>query len=164
MRPALFIASAAFVAGLSAAAHAAPAAVDVTVGPELMAKAEKTYGVRDAHDLADALRKDVSQRLARTGAYDGARIELVIADARPNRPTFKQLGATPGLSMRSIAIGGATIDGRIVAADGRVTPVHYRYYSPTLRDALTTSTWGDAEWTFSRFAHELGRGQLLASR
>jgi hypothetical protein len=164
MRFALFAASAAFAAGLSAAAHAAPAAVDVTVGPELMAKAEKTYGVRDVKELAAELRKDVSDRLARTNVYDGAHIELVIADAKPNRPTFKQLGDVPGLSMQSVSIGGATIDGRLVAADGRVVPVHYSYFSPTLRDAVGTTTWGDANWTFSRFAHELGRGQVMASR
>lgn len=164
MRIALFAASAAFAAGLAAAAHAAPAAVDVTVGPELMAKAEKTYGVRDVNQLAADLRKDVARRLERSATYDGARIELVIADAKPNRPTFKELGDRPGLSTHSISVGGARIEGRIVGADGRVTPVHYQYYSPTLRDALGTSIWGDADWTLSRFAYELGRGQLLASR
>jgi hypothetical protein len=66
--------------------------------------------------------------------------------------------------MQSLSIGGATIDGRIVSADGRVVPVHYSYFSPTLRDVVATTTWGDANWTLSRFAHELGRGQLMASR
>jgi hypothetical protein len=164
MRIALLAASTVFAAGLAAAAHAGPATVAVTVGPELMAKAEKTYGVRDVQELAAELRKDVSDRVARTGAFDGARIELMIADAAPNRPTFKQLGDTPSLSVHSVSIGGAAIEGRIVAADGQVRPVHYRYYSSTLHDALTTTTWGDARRTLDRFAYELGRGQLLASR
>jgi hypothetical protein len=164
MRLALFTAAAALAAGAMTTAHAAPAAVDVTVGPELMAKAEKTYGVRDVHELAEDLQKDVSNRLARSAAFDGARIELVIADAAPNRPTFKQLGDTPSLSVHSVSTGGAAIEGRIVSADGKVRPVHYRYFSHDLGDALTTTTWADARRSLGRFAYELGRGQLLASR
>jgi hypothetical protein len=162
MRIALVTAMAAL--GAATAVHAAPASVNVTIGPELMAKAEKTYGVRDVDDLATELRKSVEQHLAKTAAYDGARIELVLADAEPNRPTFKQLGDTPGLSMRSISIGGATIDGMVITPDGRETPVHYHYYSPTLRDVVARVTWGDAEWTFDRFADRLAHGQRLASR
>src|SRR5258705_131826 len=60
------------------AAFAAPASVTVSVGPELQQKAAEKYGVRDVDRLAAELRKDVERELARTGAYDGARIELVL--------------------------------------------------------------------------------------
>ena len=151
-------------AGLATAAQAAPASVNVVVGPELQAKAERYYGVRDVNQLADELRTTVTQRLARSGAYDGARIELVLADATPNRPTFKQLGDKPGLSERSFGIGGARIEGRVVEADGRVTPVRYSYQATGLDDASRAGIWGDADWTIERFAFELGHGKVLASR
>jgi hypothetical protein len=146
-------------AGAATVAQAKPAAVSVQVAPQLQAKAAKTYGVRDIDQLAGALRADVERQLARTGAYQDASVELVLADAVPNRPTVKQMGARPGLSFRSLGVGGARIEGRIVGADGRVTPVHFQYYSATLRDVTVPTTWGDAGWTFQRFAYELGRGR-----
>ena len=102
--------------------------------------------------------------LARTGAYDGARIELTISDAKPNRPTFKQMSDTPGLSMESFGIGGATIDGHVIAADGKMTPVSYRWYESDIRQAYGNWVWHDAEWTFDRFARRLARGQEVARR
>ncbi len=145
-------------------ALATPASVSVTVGPELQLKGEKTLGMRDVNDLAKSLQSDVEKRLAKTGAYDGARIELILVDAQPNRPTFKQLGDKPGLSMRSISIGGARIEGRAVAADGAVTPLSYDYYSPDLYWVRGETTWSDAEQTFQQFAAQLSRGKAVASR
>jgi len=143
---------------------AAPASVSVTVGPELQAKAVKTLGVRDVNELAADLQTTVEKRLAKAGAYDGARIELVLADATPNRPTFKQLGDQPGLSYESFGIGGAEIKGRAIAADGAVTPISYRYYESDIRWARHGGTWADAEGTFEQFAAELARGKAIASR
>lgn len=156
--------AAAVLLASGSAALAAPASVSVAIGPELQVKAQKTYGVKEVERLAGHLRKDVERELTRSGAYDGARVELVLVDAVPNRPTFKQLGDTPGLSYQSFGIGGARIEGRIVAADGTETPVAYRYYEPDIRYAWANWTWSDAEWTFNRFARRLGRGQALASR
>jgi hypothetical protein len=145
-------------------ALAAPASVSVTVGPELQLKGQKTLGMRDVDDLAKSLQSGVEKRLAKTGAYDGARIELVLVDVQPNRPTFKQLGDTPGLSMRSFGIGGAKIKGRAVAADGAVTPLSYDYYASDIRWARGEATWSDAEQTFQQFAAKLGRGPAVANR
>ncbi|PZQ54030.1 MAG: hypothetical protein DI570_23485, partial [Phenylobacterium zucineum] len=118
----LFLSAAALLssAGL---ALAAPASVNVTVAPELQKTFDKTYGVREAAQLTTDLRQSVEKSLARSMAYEGARIELVLTDAKPNRPTFKQLSDTPGLSMESFGVGGASVEGRIIAADGAVTPV-----------------------------------------
>jgi hypothetical protein len=156
----------AFAALLASAtgALAAPASVSVTVGPELQTAAVKTLGVRDVNDLAAELRKTVEKQLAKTGAYDGARIELVLTDAKPNHPTFKQMGDRPGLSYESFGIGGARIEGRAIAADGAVTPIAYKYYESDIRFSRHGGTWADAEGTFDRFAYDLGRGQALASR
>jgi hypothetical protein len=146
------------------AAVAAPASVTVTVGPELQTKAVETYGVRDIDRLATELRKDVERELARTGAYDGARIELVLTDAKPNRPTFKQLSEISGLSYQSFGIGGARIEGQAIARGGAVTPLKYSYYETDIRQSWTNATWSDAEWTISRFAYRLARGKVVASR
>jgi hypothetical protein len=146
------------------AALATPASVTVTIGPELRVKAEKTYGVKEVDDLAQRLGKSVVRELTKTGAYDSAHVDLVLVDAVPNRPTFKQLGDTPGLSFQSFGIGGAKIEGSITTPDGRVIPVSYKYYEPDIRYAHANWTWSDATWTFDRFASRLGRGKALASR
>ena len=145
-------------------ALAAPAAVSVTLSPELQTKAESTYGLRDVNQLAEELRSDAERALAKTGAYADARVELVIADVIPNRPTFKQLGDKPGLSFESFGVGGAAFTGRIVAADGSETPLAYKWYESDIRDADGHSTWWDAEWAIDRFARRLARGQTLAQR
>ena len=148
----------------AANAEAAPASVTVSIGPELQAKAEKTLGTRDIDGLADDLRKAVERQLARTGAHDGARIELRLVDAQPNRPTFKQMGDRPGLSYESYGIGGARIDGRIVAANGAISPIGYAYYETDIRYAGRGGTWADADWTIQRLAYSLGRGETPVRR
>ncbi len=145
-------------------AFAAPASVSVVIGPQLELEAQRSLGVREVDDLAKSLQNDVERRLAKTGAYDGGRIELVLVDAQPNHPTFKQLSDTPGLSLRSFGIGGARIEGRAIAADGTVTPLAYDYYAPDIHLARGQATWSDAEWTFAAFADKLGRGKAVASR
>jgi hypothetical protein len=154
----LILATAAVLASATAA-FATPASVNVSVGPQLQDKAAKTLGERDVNDLAKTLQTTVEKKLAKTGAYDGAQIELVLTDATPNRPTFKQLGDTPGLSMRSFGVGGATIVGRAVSPDGKVTPLGYSYTNPDIRWVRGYATWSDAEDTFQQFASELGRGK-----
>ena len=150
--------------GSATAALAAPASVSVSIGPELQARAVKTLGVREVNDLAAELRTTVERQVAKNPAYDGARIELVLADAQPNRPTFKQLGDTPGLSYQSFGVGGAEIRGVSIAASGAVTPIDYKYYESDIRWARWSSTWADAENTFQRFASDLRRGERVAAR
>lgn len=153
---------------LAPAAIGAPlpsGSVTVTIGAELQEKAVKAYGVRDVERLANELQRDVERELARTGGLDeGARVELTLVDAKPNRPTFKQLSATPGLSFQSFGVGGATIEGRIVAANGAVTPVGYSWYESDIRQAAHHGTWTDAEWAIDRFASRLVRGQAVTQR
>ncbi|MBS0333143.1 MAG: hypothetical protein JSS35_10285 [Proteobacteria bacterium] len=158
------IAAAATTLLAAAPAFAIPAEVSVSIGPKLQEKAVKTLGVREIDGLAKDLQKTVARRLAKTGAYDGSKVELVLVDAKPNHPTFKQLGDTPGLSMRSFSVGGAHIEGRVVGPDGAVTPLSYRYEQPDIRWVRGFSTWTDAEETFDRFAFELGRGKAPNDR
>ena len=156
--------SAAALLASATAALAAPVSVTVAVAPELQKTFEKTYGVREAERLTADLQSSVENTLARSGAHDGARIELVLTDVKPNRPTFKQLSDKPGLSMQSFGIGGAAIKGRIVAADGSEKPLSYRWYESDIRQASYNWIWSDAEWTFDRFARKLARDAEIAQR
>ena len=145
-------------------AFAAPASVSVDVAPKLQSKFEKTYGVREAALLTADLRKSVETSLAKSGMHDGARIELTLTDVKPNRPTFKQLGDTPGLSMQSFGIGGAAVTGKVIAADGSETPLAYSWYETDIRNAHANWVWSDAELAFDRLARKLARGQEMAQR
>ena len=112
--------------GLAAPALAAEPQVTVTYGPKLEKKIDE-YGVRDVDRLAEELRQSVLKEAARTHTLDGARIELVLEDAVPNRPTFQQMSDKPGLSYESFGVGGASISGRVILADGVSRPVSYRW-------------------------------------
>lgn len=147
------------ILAIATAASATPASVSVSLGPKLEEKATKTLGVSEVNDLAKSLQTTVQRTLDKTGAYEGAKIELVLTDATPNHPTFKQLGDKPGLSMRSFGVGGASIEGRAVAPDGKITPLKYSYNETDIRWSSRGSTWADAENTFQQFAYELGRGK-----
>lgn len=166
MRVLLFTALAAL--GLVGSALAEPmatvASVDVTLSPELRQKAVDEYGVRDVERLARDLRKEVAREMEKTGVLAGGRLELVLVDAQPNRPTFKQMGNTPGLSLQSFGVGGATIEGRAISIDGEVTPVMFKWYETDIRQSQYTTTWSDAEYAMQRFATRLGRGDAYARR
>lgn len=163
----LLITAFAFV-GLAGSALAEPlstvSSVQVTVGPELAKKAVEDYGVRDVDRLVAELRTDVERQLQRTGVLAGGRVELTLTDARPNRPTFKQLGDRPGLSYQSFGTGGLAIEGKAISIDGDVTPIRYSWYETDLRDSRIGGTWADAEYGIDRFAFQLGRGKVYARR
>jgi len=153
------IAAAALLA-TGSVALAAPATVTVSIGPEFQKKLDKTYGQREGRFLTDDLKEEVETALARSGRFPDARVELTLTDAKPNRPTFQQLRDTPGLSMESFGVGGAAIEGRIVAADGTATPLTYKWYETDIRQAYGDWIWSDATWTFNRLARQLARGDV----
>lgn len=159
---------ASLVALAAGSATAAPlstvGSVEVTISPELQKKAADELGVKDVDRLAAELRRDVTRELERTGVLAGGRMELVLTDVRPNRPTFRQLGNQPGLSYESYGIGGATIDGQAVSVTGEVTPIHFQWYESDIGEAWTKSTWSDANYAFDRFAYRYGRGESYAAR
>ena len=163
MRLATFLTTTLAAMAVTAAAHAAE--VNVTIGPELQAKADQ-YGQRDLDYLAAELRESVQKAFERTGGLstDGATIDLVLEDAMPNRPTFRQMALKPGLSYESFGIGGATISGVLTTADGRQVPLGYRWYESDIRWSQGAGTWMDAENTFDRFARRLARGEAVAER
>jgi hypothetical protein len=140
-------------------ALASPAQVQVVIGPKLQLEAERTLGKGDVDRLARDLERQVARELERTGVLSGARLELTLVDAKPTRPTFKQLGDKPGLSTRSFGLGGASIEGRAIAVDGAITPIAYKWYETDIRFAPYGVTWSDANTAFGKFAHRLARGE-----
>ena len=142
---------------------AADHSVSVSIGPQLQAQVS-SLGQRDLDQLSSDLTRAVQSQVDRVPRLAGAKIDLVITAATPNRPTFQQLSNTPGLSFQSYGVGGATVDGTVTSADGVVTPVHYRWYESDISQAENSGVWEDAQYAFRQFAHGLARGERLATR
>lgn len=163
--------SIAALAGMAATAvQAAPVGpvseIAIAIGPELQDKADK-YGEREFAVLSRELRQSVERSLRRAGALSpsgGGRLELVIADAKPNRPTLEQLSDRPGLSLLSHGIGGAEVEGAYIAPDGTTTPLRYSWYEGDIRWSWPSTTWADAEKAFDKFARRLAAGPVYAQR
>jgi hypothetical protein len=136
-----------------AATFAAPVSdIQVTLGPKLLAKAkDKNYGQRDLDYLTTDLKNAIQRSLKAKGELGrGRRLEVVIEDATPNRPTFGQMSANPSLSMRSVGVGGATVRGHLGGQE-----ISYSYWATDIRDERGSATWTDAENAFDGFAHKV---------
>ena len=104
----------------------------------------------------------VERTLARRGALQGATVNLVLTDLKPNRPTFQQAADRPGLSIiDSVSIGGATIEGEVITADGQTQPVKFDRYSTSIREVYGYTTWQDANRAFDRLANNLAAGRYV---
>ncbi|MNS69917.1 hypothetical protein D3C72_1032450 [compost metagenome] len=161
MRRFAFLAPLTAAMALAGAVAAQPSAVVVTVSPDF-AKTAAELGEREVQQQADDLARTVERVLNEQQALDGARIELVITDLKPNRPTIQQATDKPGLDMmRSISIGGAAIEGTITTASGEAQPVKYQRYSNNLADVRGYSTWQDASTAFNRLARNLAEGRYV---
>jgi hypothetical protein len=161
MRHFAFLAPLTAAIALAGAAAAQPSSVSVTVSPDF-AKTAAELGQRDVQQQVDDLTATVTRVLTERNALDGARIELVITDLKPNRPTMQQVTDKPGLDMmRSLSIGGAAIEGSVTTASGEVHPVKYDYYSNTLAEVRGSTTWQDASTAFDRLARNLAEGRYV---
>jgi hypothetical protein len=158
---------------LSLASAAAPGPltlvsnVTVTIDPAFAKDKGKDYGLKDLQDLADVLKNSVEARLSAkgrliTGAPGAATVNLVLVDAKPNRPTFKQLADRPGLSMQSFGIGGAEIKSEQVMPGGGKIMLGYSWYESDIRWSQAQATWADAERAIDGFARRLAEGDASA--
>jgi hypothetical protein len=166
MRQFLILTAAVAALGFGATAFAQPAPqgvdVNVSIGPSLQKHADD-FGARELNDISKDLGDSVRHAVSRSRADRPVRVELVIEDAVPNRPTFAQLSRTPGLSLRSIGVGGARISGVATYADGSQRPIREQFYETDLREERGASTWYDADRAFDQVASDIGRGKLPAS-
>jgi len=171
MRRFAFFAPLAVAAAAASLAHAEPAnnqapmtgpQVTVSVGGDLTKDVVK-LGERDVNEQRDDLARTVTRVLSRNGGFDGARINLVMTDLKPNRPTMQQTIDRPGLSMfDSVSIGGVAIEGEIITADGQRLPVRYSRYSTSIADVFGFNTWEEADRAYDRFASNIVAGRLVS--
>ncbi|MDP3404610.1 MAG: hypothetical protein Q8S03_07970 [Brevundimonas sp.] len=162
MRPLALIVPLAMASALAFPALAQAPRVIVTLGSELAEKVED-LGQRDVDRQMALLQTTVERELARSGTLDGAEVNLVVTELKPNRPTFQQAVDRPGLSViDSRSIGGATIEGEVITADGERRPVRYSHYSTSIAEVYSYSTWFDAERAYDRLAGRLASGRLVS--
>ena len=139
---------------------AAATEIKVSFSEDFKEKLEEDYGLREGERLSEDVREDLQRALDRAGV-DPARIEVTLIDAKPNKPTFEQLGDNPGLDFgRSISIGGAAVSAVAFDADGNeIGSLEYDWYENNIRDVLGASVWSDANRSFrffsKRFAEQL---------
>lgn len=120
------------------------------------------YGEKDLNRLTERLEERLTQQLTKRGVSIDPNaatvLRVTLTDARNNRPTFMQLSKEPGLSYRSVANGGATIEAELIQAGG--TPLgtmDYRWYENDIRDAQYRGTWTDAKRAMDRFAKKAAK-------
>lgn len=132
----------------------------VTAGDKMTSE-KKRWGPDDVAWLKKDLTKKIWRTLEAKGlkAQTGARLEVTLVDATPNRPTIQAMTGRLALDFRSFGIGGATVDARLVSADGReLGRMHYRWTNPQLISSTSGSTvWYDASRAFDRFARHLAK-------
>jgi len=116
-------------------------------------KLEDEYGEREFNHLSEEIREDLTRELGKAG-ISPSRIDVTILDAKPNRPTFEQLGRN-GLSFRSFGIGG--MDLKAIAYDSAgniINELEYGWFENDIRLARGRTTWFDANRASSRFARK----------
>jgi hypothetical protein len=138
---------------LIGAAPASALTVETAISPEFQKKLEKDFGVREGPILTEALASRVESAFARKG-ITADRVVVTLEDAKPNRPTFHQISARPGLDpFRSISLGGAHISGVAYDASGKeIGAADLDWYESDLSNVIGYTTWSDARSTFDRFA------------
>lgn len=148
------------IVSLAAAAALAPAAyaseISIEFSPEFQKKLEKDYGTAEGEKLTKDVREDIERELSKAN-IDPASVKIVIVDAKPNRPTFKQLGDTPGLdAIRSKSIGGMDLKGTAYSADGSaLAELEYDWYETNIEMTHAAGVWSDAKRASRRFAKKL---------
>ena len=130
--------------------------IEVSYSEDFAEMLEDEYGVREGERLSKDIVEDIEQAFAKHGV-EAVRVTVVIEDAKPNRPTFEQLSARPGLdAIRSVSLGGMDLSGTAFDADGEVlAEVQYDWFENDIRNARTASTWWDARRASDRFARRL---------
>lgn len=132
---------------------AAATEVAVTYSEDFAEELADNYGDREGETLTEDIIDDLDAAFAKAGVSP-ARVDVVIVDAKPNRPTFEQLAQRPGLdAIRSISIGGMELTGTAYDADGNVLAVQeYEWFENNIRDVIAAGTWSDANRASRRFA------------
>jgi hypothetical protein len=144
-------------AALVFAPVAAALEVKVSYSEDFQKALAEDYGDREGELLSARVTRQIEQAFDRAG-IDVARVDVVINEAKPSKPTFKQLGDEPGLDFGlSVSAGG--MDLSAVAFDAAGTPVSnldYKWFESDLRNP-GLSTWYDANRASDRFARKFAK-------
>lgn len=135
---------------------AAATEVAVTYSDDFAEELTENYGEREGETLTEEIIEDLDRAFKKAGV-DPAKVDITIVDAKPNRPTFEQLTARPGLdAFRSISLGGMQLVGTAYDVDGNVIATQeYSWFENNLRDVVGSGTWSDANRASSRFAKKM---------
>ena len=139
---------------LLAAPGALATEINVSYDPDFAEELADNYGEREGEYLTKEVSKDLNRELTKAG-IDVARINVTIINAKPNKPTFKQMGDKPGLDFgRSKSIGGMKLSATAYDSDGTTTgELTYDWYETDLRNAGLW-TWSDANRASGFFARK----------
>lgn len=132
--------------------------VNVSYSEDFAVELTDNYGEREGEYLSREITKDLTKTFAKAG-IDPARVDVMIIDAKPNRPTFEQLSAKPGLDYtRSISIGGMKLQATAFDAEGNELGAReYGWFESDLRDVIGSATWTDARRASDRFARKFAK-------
>lgn len=135
---------------------AAATEVAVTYSDDFAEELADNYGEREGEALTEDIIDDIDHAFSRAGVSP-ARVDIVIVNAKPNRPTLEQLSAKPGLdAFRSISLGGMELTGTAYDADGNVLATQeYGWFENNIRDVVGSATWTDANRASRKFAKKL---------
>ncbi len=127
--------------------------VAVTYSDDFAEELSENFGEREGETLTEDIIDDLDNAFERAGVSP-ARVDVVIVNAKPNRPTFQQLSDRPGLdSFRSISLGGMELTGTAYDADGNVLATQeYGWFENNIRNVIGSGTWTDANRASRRFA------------
>lgn len=120
------------------------------------------YGERDLERLVERLEKKLTQRLEKEGVVIDPNstnvLRVTLDDARPTRPTFKQMSKSTGLSRSSVSRGGASFVGQLIADNGEAQgDISYAWYENDICSASVGSTWTDSNRAIDRFARRTAK-------
>lgn len=129
----------------------------IAFSTELQAKLDKDYGTREARTLRQELQRSVESSLKKAGKSKVAYVDLTIEDAKPNKPTFKQLAKNTSLSYSSsYSTGGAKVNAKLFDETGAlIGTVSHEYYSQNLQDIMSEYGWADADRAFDGAARKI---------
>ena len=120
------------------------------------------YGDNDLNRLAERLERRMEERLLKSGinvSDDAAQtLQITLTDARPNRPTQRQLSKQSSLSMQSFSRGGAAFEGELVSSTGETLGnLSYARYDSDIHEAQFGSTWSGANRAIDWFAKKTAK-------
>ncbi|MDJ0922195.1 MAG: hypothetical protein QNI84_13795 [Henriciella sp.] len=144
------------LAALALLPVASAAEINVTFSEELTEDLIEDYGEKEGDFLIEEITEDLEKAFEKYGV-DPAKVDVTIIDARPNRPTFKQLGK-PGLSFQSVSVGRLKLEASAYDADGNLILFQeHRSLNRDIRDSVGAGTWYEVKRSSDRFARKFAK-------